>query len=100
MDTPAALPQQTWYVVWFSLLAAAVSLVGGLLPLFQHRGIRGPWAVGIIVGVAGFQVANARRLFLRNHPGEVRTWMRPASHALYGTSLVFFIVAGWFAFHS
>ena len=97
MNTPAVLPQATWRVVWFSLLAAALSLVAFLLPLLDDRGLRGAWAVAIIVGNAGFQLDNARHLFLRSHPGEARTWMWPASLALYGIAFLCLLEAGWAA---
>jgi len=100
MNEPAVLPRLTWRVVWFSLFAAALSLAAALLaPLFDHRALRGSWAVGIIVGSAGFQVANARRLFLLNHPGEVRAWMRPATVGLYAIALLFVGGAAWSLFH-
>jgi predicted outer membrane lipoprotein len=93
------LPRLTWGVVWFSLLAAAFSVIGALLPLLDHRAMRGGWAAGILVGAAGFQITNARRLFLQSHPDEVRRWMQPAAMALYGVALLFFAAAAWTAAH-
>lgn len=99
MPDSVALPQLTWRVVWFSLLAAAFSLVGGSLSLYDHHGASGIGTAGIIVGGAAFQVANARRVFLRGCPSEVRSWMRPVTAGLCVLALVCFAVAGWVTIH-
>jgi hypothetical protein len=94
--SPAALTASTWRVVWFSLIAAVVSLGGFLGTLLQHAP-RGAWAAGIITAVGGFQVGNARRLFSYRAPDEIRPWMRPVSIALYVVSAALFVFAIWTA---
>lgn len=92
--SPSELTASTWRVVWFSLVAAVASMGGFLGTLLQHAP-RGAWAAGIITGIAGFQVGNARRLFSYRAPDEIRPWMRPVSIALYVVSLALFAYAIW-----
>lgn len=95
MNDSSDLPRLTWRVVGFSLLAAAVSLGAALYPILERQTVRASWPVGIIVLVAGFQVMNARRLFLHSHPAEVRSWMRPLGLSLYAIALLDFALLAW-----
>ncbi len=76
-------PGLTWRVVWLQLLAAGLSLLGETSSLI-HRPVS--WSVmltGMMVGIAGFQVAHARTVFGSLAPNEVRWWMRPVAFGLY-----------------
>jgi hypothetical protein len=75
-------------VVLFSLLSAVFSIVATISASY-HRPV--PWTAllsGLIVALAGFQIANARRIFGSSAPGEIRSWMIPASRVCYAIGVV------------
>jgi hypothetical protein len=75
-------------VVFFSLLSAAFSVAATAGASYHHPI---PWTAllsGLIVALAGFQIANARRLFALSTPAAIRSWMTPASRACYSIGIV------------
>jgi len=82
----------TKQVVLFSLMSAALAIVATAVASY-HRPV--PWTAllsGVIVALAGFQIANARRIFGFGAPSEVRAWMIPASRVCYAMGVVLAIL--------
>jgi hypothetical protein len=75
-------------VVLFSLMSATFSVVATAVASYERPV---PWWAllsGLIVALAGFQIANARRIFGSSAPGEIRSWMIPASRVCYAIGVV------------
>lgn len=83
-----AIVAPTRQVVLFSLMSAVCSIVATIAASY-HRPV--PWTAllsGLIVALAGFQIANARRIFGSSAPAEIRPWMTPASRVCYAVGVV------------
>lgn len=66
-----------------SLITAGLSLAAAGVASF-NRPV--PWTAlltGFVIASAGFQIANARRVFGLTAPLEIRPWMLPASIVCY-----------------
>jgi hypothetical protein len=78
----------TRQVVLFSVMSAALAVAATAVASY-HRPV--PWTAllsGLIVALAGFQIANAHRIFGFRAPSEVRPWMIPASRVCYAIGVV------------
>jgi hypothetical protein len=80
------------YVFWISLSAAALSALSVASDAYNGHVRWTSIFTGMMILLAGIQLAATRARLARDTPSLVRAWMRPVAYLLHGAGFLFIIL--------